>query len=193
METKRVSGHFSISISIAERERQIDRLFVRLLWGHFAVSLLLAFWYQTFLAALFIGLPAAAVVGWLAANRPGSVVTRCAAGVALMIFSALYIQQAHGMTEMHFHVFCALAFLLAYRDWRAIVAAAGAIAFHHLAFTLLQTLKVPVFIFTTDIVTPWLLTLIHAAFVVFESSILVSSGAHDASGLGAGGEDQSVS
>ncbi len=163
----------SQTFSIAEMERKTDRLFVRLLWGHFAVSLLLAFWFATFVPALLIGLPTAAVVTWLASIRPGTRLTRGMMGAALMVFSALFIQQTHGLTEAHFHVFCALAFLLAYRDWQAIVTAAAVIAVHHLGFTVLQTYGVPVYVYTTATVNPWLLTVIHAAFVVFESAILI--------------------
>lgn len=111
---------------------------MRILWAHFAFSLILAFWYKTFLPALLIGLPASAVVTWLAKNQSGSPVVRCASGAALMIYSALFIQQTHGLTEMHFHVFCALAFLVAYRDWRVIVTAVVVAASHHAIFTALQ-------------------------------------------------------
>jgi hypothetical protein len=159
--------------SVAEAEKRTDRLFVGLLWAHFAASLLLSLWYGTWAEAFLIGIPAALVVTLLAWMKPGTALVRCTAGVALMVFSALFIQQTHGLTEAHFHVFCALAFLLAYRDWRAIAAAAVTIAIHHAAFTVLQTLHVPVYIYTSDTVSLWALTAIHAGFVVFESGILI--------------------
>lgn len=159
--------------SIANADRRTDRLFVALLWAHFAASLLLSLWYQTWPQAFLIGLPTALVVTAIARLRPGTVLVRCAVGAALMVFSALFVQQTHGLTEAHFHVFCTLAFLLAYRDWRAIVAAATTIALHHAAFTLLQTLHMPVYIYTSDAVGVWTLTLIHAGFVVFESGLLI--------------------
>ena len=158
---------------IAEKYPSLETLFVRILWAHFAFSLILAFWYKTFLPALLIGLPASAVVTWLAKNQSGSPVVRCASGAALMIYSALFIQQTHGLTEMHFHVFCALAFLVAYRDWRVIVTAVVVAASHHAVFTALQMFHMPVYIYTTDTLNPWLLTLIHATFVIFEASILI--------------------
>lgn len=159
--------------SIAEAERRTDRLFVALVWVHFAAALLLSLWYQTGQQAVLIGLPTALVVTALARLRPGTVLVRCVVGAALMVFSALFIQQTHSLTETHFHVFCALAFLLAYRDWRAILAAAATIALHHGTFTLLQTLHMPVYIYTSDAVGVWMLTLIHAGFVVFESGLLI--------------------
>jgi methyl-accepting chemotaxis protein len=161
------------SFSIAAAEVRVDCLFVSLIWVHFAASLLLSFWYQTGVEAIAIGLPAALVVTALVRLAPGSVMTRCGIAMALMVYSALFIQQTHGLTEAHFHVFCALAFLLAYRDWRALVVGAITIAVHHVTFTLLQTAHVPVYIYTSDAVGPWTLTAIHAGFVIFETSILV--------------------
>ncbi len=162
------------TFSIANMERKTDRLFVLLLWGHCIVSLLLAFWHGTYGQTLLIGLPTSALAAWLAKNRPGAFITRGFVGAALMVYSALFISQSHGITELHFHVFCALAFLLAYRDWRVIVIAAATIAVQHLVFTAMQTFGLPVFIYTTRALNIWLLTVIHAVFVVFESSILVS-------------------
>jgi methyl-accepting chemotaxis protein len=158
--------------TIAEAQCKLDRFFVYLLWGHFLFSLLLSFWYHTFSQALLIGLPAVLVPTVIARLNPGSLLTRSCVGAALMIYSALYIQQSHGLTEMHFHVFSALAFLLAYRDWRPIVLAAGVIAVQHLSFALLQMWQAPIFIYSSAL-NPFVLTLIHAAFVIFETSILI--------------------
>lgn len=161
------------TFSIRDTEKRLDRFFAILIWGHFAAALLLGCWYQTWGMAIAVGLPAALVVTVLAWLSPGSLVTRCTIAAALLIFSALFIQQAHGLTEAHFHVFCALAFLLAYRDWRVLIIGAVTIAVHHIGFTLLQTLHVPVYVYTSDAVGPWMLTLIHAAFVGFETAMLV--------------------
>src|ERR1022692_51788 len=88
-----------------------------------------------------------------------------------MIYAALLIQQAHGVTEAHFGIFALLAFLLYYRDWRPIVLAAGLIAIHHAGFYLLQVQGVPVFVFQHSHMP--IMVVIHAAYVVFESLILV--------------------
>ncbi len=163
---------FKKSLSIAELDKQTDRMFVPLMWGHAAASFLLAFWYHTFAQSLLIGVPTAMLVQWLVRTHPGALITRCVVGSSLMVFSALFISQAHGMTEAHFHVFAAMAFLLVYRDWRPILAAAVTIAVHHLLFTALQTYHVPVYIYTSTF-NAWGLTIIHALFVVFEASILI--------------------
>jgi len=159
--------------SIADAERRLDRFFAALLWGHFGAALLLSSWYHTMVPALLIGLPATLIPTLIAALAPGTVLSRCTVGAALMIFSGLFIQQTHGLTEAHFHIFSALAFLLAYRDWRAVAAAAVTIAVHHVSFAVLQTAHLPFYVFSAGAISPVLLTLIHAGFVVFESAVLI--------------------
>jgi methyl-accepting chemotaxis protein len=143
----------------------------KILVGHAVFALALAFWYSTWLEALLIGVPAA-VVPWLLVKQKGhGALPRIACALAMMIFSALYIHQSRGMTEMHFHVFVGLAMLLLLRDARAIIAAAGLIAVHHVAFAILQALSLPIFIYTTDM-NFVLLTVVHAAFVVVEVAVV---------------------
>ncbi|HEX5324536.1 MAG TPA: methyl-accepting chemotaxis protein, partial [Capsulimonadaceae bacterium] len=172
-----MSNHaFSRGFSIAEAERRVDQFFIYLLWTHFGASLMLAFWYNTFSAAIVIGLPAALVPMLVAKLRPGTVTSRCVIALALMIFSALYIQQTHALIETHFHVFCALAFLLAYRDWKPIVAGSIGIALHHITFAILQFSGQPLYVYTSESIGPVVLTLIHGGFVVFEATTLIILG-----------------
>ncbi len=98
------------------------------------------------------------------------------AAISFMAFSAIMIQAQMGRIEMHFHIFSALAFLLIYRNWMTIAAAAGAIAVQHLLFTALQLNEfqigdLPIMIFNYG--CSWGITFLHAAFVVFESAILI--------------------
>lgn len=48
--------------------------------------------------------------------------------------SALIIHLAHGMIEMHFHIFAVLAMLTAFGSILPVIAAAAVIAVHHIAF-----------------------------------------------------------
>ena len=144
----------------------------RLLVGHALAAFGLAFWYGTFAEAVLIGLPACLVPFSLLRFAPQATATRCAVGAGMMVFSALFIHQAHGLTEMHFHVFCALAFLLAYRDYRVNLVGAATIAVHHLGFATLTLIGTPVYVYSTGL-NPILLTALHAAFVIFETAILV--------------------
>ena len=158
-------------IALQKLYMQGDRIMVGVLWLHFLFSLALASWYSTWSEALFIGLPAALVPTLLSRMQPGARITRIAVGIAFMAFSALVIHQAHGMIEMHFGIFVLLAFLLYYRDWLTILVAAGVIAVHHLAFYLFQVWGMGVFLFPE--VNGIELVLIHAAYVVFETAILL--------------------
>ena len=151
--------------------RHGDRIMVGVIWLLMVTSLGLAGWYDTWSEALMIGLPAALVPSALLALAPGTRVSRLSNAAAFMIFSALMIHQAHGMIEMHFGIFVLLAFLLFYRDWLPVVAAAALIAVHHLTFNYLQTSGAPVYVFAGR--TGIDLVLVHAAYVVFEAAILV--------------------
>ncbi|MBI1331843.1 MAG: hypothetical protein GC165_03080 [Armatimonadetes bacterium] len=158
--------------SIEDFELSVHRIMIPLLWFHVVVGFGLAFWHNTFLPALFIGVPAAAFPAWLAKKNPHATLTKCVIGSALIMFSGLFIYQSHGVTELHFHIFAALAITLAYRDWRVTVTAAAVGAVHHLTLALLMMAGLPAYLYSTAM-HPLLLTLIHALFVVFETSILV--------------------
>jgi len=148
-----------------------DRMLLGVIAGLLALSFALASWHQTLDAALVIGVPAALFPAWLVWSRSGELVTRCAIAAALMIFSALHIHQAHGMIEVHFMIFVLLSFLLIYRDWIPLVFAAGVIAVHHLAFDFLQRAGQPIWVFADA--GGFGIVLVHAAFVIFETALLV--------------------
>ena len=147
-----------------------DRLMLFVLWGLFVFSLALSGMHDTLMWSFVIGLPTTLIPMALIIWAPGSLLTRSMVATALMVFSALHIQQAMGQTELHFGIFVLLAFLLSYRDWRPIVIAAVVIAIHHLSFNYLQTWSYGVICFTK----PGLgVVLSHAAYVVFETGVLV--------------------
>ncbi len=152
-----------------------DRVLSRLLLAHIPFALAVAALHGTWLLAavaapLLAGIPFA-----VARAHPGSVLSRLLVAAAFMGFSALLIQEAHGATEIHFHVFAALAFLLLYRDWRAPVFGGVVIAVHHLVFHLLQAAGSGLWVFTAH----WShasgiqMVAVHGGFVVFEVAVLV--------------------
>lgn len=117
-------------------------------------------------------MPAAVVPALLLRLAPaGARRTRLAVAASFMVFSALMIHQSRGMLEFHFAIFCFLAFLLYYRDWQPIVLAAALIAVHHVSFYFLQLNQVPVFAYPS--VGSFWVVLLHAAFVVAETVVLV--------------------
>lgn len=151
--------------------QQANRFFTFVVWGLFVFSLILANWYGTWTEALFIGLPAALIPTLLAKTQATSAATRISFGISLMIFSALHIQQAHGMLEIHFGIFVSLAMLLYFRDWRPVLAAAVTIAVHHLLFSYLQQSNSSIYVFESR--NTFSIVMIHAAYVVVETGLII--------------------
>lgn len=137
----------------------------------FLVTLVIGFIYAGITFSLLVGLPAVIVpfIVWRA--QPGSLLSRLVLASAFVVQIAIQIQLSHGLIEFHFGLFVVLAFLLAYRDWRPIIFAAGLIAVHHLGCNFLQATAFNVWVFRSG--ADFGVVLIHAAYVVFESVILV--------------------
>jgi methyl-accepting chemotaxis protein len=148
-----------------------DRLLLSAMTALLLVSFALAPWYHTWAEALTIGVPAWGLSSWLVLAFGGALVTRCVIAAALMIFASLLIHQSHGMIEAHFAIFVLLAFLLFYRSWVPLVVAAAVIAVLHLGVDALQRAGQPVWVFAA---TGGLgIVVLHAAFVVIETALLV--------------------
>ncbi len=151
--------------------KQGDKVMMAVILFLFAFSLALADWHDTWGEVFTIGLAAAIIPVAMIYLSPGSLLTRLTVAASFMVFSALEIHQAHGLVELHFGIFVLLAFLLYYRDWAVIVAAAGIIAVHHILFNYLQGAGYSVYVFSNG--PSWTMVFTHAAYVVFESILLV--------------------
>ena len=149
----------------------------------YMIRLLLAHWFlATFITALAFDTYAMGfIIGGLiygvsySAYKHEKTSFRLISGMALMAFSALFIQQFYGRIEIHFHVFVALSFLTIYKDKRPMIFAALFTTLHHLVFNYLQAFDVQLFdhkivVFNygcgIDIV------LLHGVFVLFEALVL---------------------
>ena len=152
-----------------------DRLMIVVVWGLFAISCLLATRDYNLAAVLWVGLPTVAVASALVYWRAGALVTRLFLAASLMTFAALQIHQEHGLTELHFGIFVLMSFLLAYRDWRPILCAAGVIAVHHFTFNYLQLAGLDAYCFTKP---AWSIVLLHAAYVVVQAGLLIFIARH---------------
>jgi methyl-accepting chemotaxis protein len=149
--------------------RQADSLMLKIVWFLFLMSLALSTMHDTLRWTLAIGLPTALAVSACVVFMSGSRPTRLVVAIALMVFCALHIHQAAGVTEAHFGIFVLLAFLLCYRDWAVILMAAAVIAVHHLSFNWLQEAGYGVRCLTE----PGLgRVLVHAGYVVAETAVL---------------------
>ena len=103
----------------------------------------------------------------LYALKPSGRLMPAAIGAAAMAYSALLIHLGKGMIEMHFHIFVALALLVALARASAVIVAAGTVAVHHILFWL----WLPSSVFNYE--ASFWIVLLHAAFVVVEASVLV--------------------
>ncbi len=106
----------------------------------------------------------------------GTLLSRGLIASSFMVMSMIVIMQQLGRTEMHFHIFSVLAFLIIWRDWKVILIAAAVIALHHLVSVPLQLNNAS---FAGVPYTPygqscdWPTFFWHATFVVLESAILI--------------------
>lgn len=159
-----------------EHNVRTDRFLLWLLLGHFPMVLAFAYGRSTFTQGLVVGAGLAVLAVAAYFSLRGRPALRVLNGFLLIGNSIILVQVALGRIEMHFHFFGALAFLLMYRDWRAIVPAAVLIAVHHAIFNVLQENEVaiggvPIIIFNYG--CGWDIVALHAFFVIFETSVLV--------------------
>ncbi|MBT3058947.1 MAG: methyl-accepting chemotaxis protein [Candidatus Thiodiazotropha sp.] len=174
---KNIENVSAKTISRSKKLLRYDKLLFIILMAHLPVTMFLVpMGYGTSDFAIYASLLVGAVSSvayWLLRGTPGFGVI---SGVLLMAFSAIMIQAQLGRIEMHFHIFCALALLLIYRNWLPVVVAAGVIAIHHLALTGLQLNQVqlgdmPLMLFNYG--CSWGIAILHAVFVVIESAALI--------------------
>jgi len=162
---------FNEELILQPLRARADKVMTATLGVLLLVSLVVATFTDSWGIALAVGIPALGVPFAIFRMAPGSLVSRIAVGCAFMVFSALLIQQTHGMIETHFTIFVLLAFLLYYRDWRPVVAASAVIAVHHLAFNFMQGAGLGVYILASG---PNLgIIVLHAAYVIFEAAMLI--------------------
>lgn len=160
-----------------------DRLFGYLMLCQYAAAVLWAYvtspltWNGTqsaihphVLSALVLGGLIAAPVVILAKLKPSEAVTRYTISVCQMLMSALLIHVSGGRIETHFHVFGSLAFLAFYRDWKLLIPPTLVVLVDHMA----RGFYFPASVYGVSSGAEWRF-LEHAAWVVFEDTILVAS------------------
>lgn len=146
-----------------------DRLMLGILWVMFALALGISTVKGSFTIAFLVGAPGVLIGTAVVMIAPGRWVTRVVIAALTMVFAALHIHQLAGQTEIHFGIFVLLAFLLCYRDWTVIVAAAAVIAVHHASFNALQQIGIQALCLTEP---SWGIVVLHAAYVVAEAAVL---------------------
>lgn len=161
--------------------RRLDRFFVGLMVAQWIGAVVVALWISPYAwegrsaslhthvyAALGLGAAITALPVLLASTSPGAPVTRYVIGVAQVLWSALLIHLSGGRIETHFHVFCSLAILAFYRDFRVLVPATLVVAVDHFA----RGLYWPESVY--GVASPeWWRFLEHAGWVVFLDAFLI--------------------
>lgn len=118
-----------------------SKALIALLWIHVPVSIAISMargteWISP--AAMVFALACAATLSWrIAGNR---LTTRLVVAIALMSDVSVLVAQMAGhpwQPDMHMYFFAALAALVAFCDYRAILAGTAAVALHHLALNFL--------------------------------------------------------
>jgi methyl-accepting chemotaxis protein len=157
-----------------------DRLLSRLLVSQFPIAIGLAALHGMWAAGIGVGLAMCVIPWFVVAARPGTLASRLTIATAFMGYAALFIDEAHGDTVLHFYIFVELAFLIVYRDWRVPTFGAALVAAHHLGFFLLQHAGLPIYVFPPSMAMPGASMMsgigmvgLHAAFVVFETGVLI--------------------
>jgi PAS domain S-box-containing protein len=120
-------------------------------------------WLAVVLGLIVISLPV-----WLAHHRPGRFSTRLTIGCAQVLLSSILIHLTGGRIETHFHVFCSLAVLAFYRDWRVLVAASATVLLDHV----LRALFAPESVFGSPATDVWR-AFEHGGWVVLEDIFLI--------------------
>ncbi|MEJ7767730.1 MAG: response regulator [Chitinophagaceae bacterium] len=121
-----------------EVARRSDRLMNYFLIGYFAVGLLFAFRYDTWLLA--IGVGGICVIAFYSVKKalPDSDLYQYVLSAIFGIFMGQYIYQLHGLFEMHFFAFIGSVVLVTYQNWKLQIPMLIVVVLHH---TLLNTLQ----------------------------------------------------
>ena len=125
------------------------------------------------LGALFIGGALAIPVVLLVCLQPGATLNRYVISVAQMLTSALLIHLSGGRIETHFHIFGSLAFLAMYRQRSVLLLATIVVTLDHM----LRGIFWPESVFGIASAGQWR-WVEHAAWVLFEDSILLTACVH---------------
>lgn len=119
-------------------------------------------------AAVFLGGAISIAPILLGIFYPGRPATRHVIAVSQALWGALLIHLSGGRVETHFHVFCSLAFITFYRDWKLLLTMTLVVAADHA----IRGIFYPLSVYGVVLESPfrWIE---HAAWVLAEDFILV--------------------
>lgn len=172
-----------LSISRNQNNQQVDRFFTWMMVLQYiagiAATLLISphtwiggtsylhlhVWFAVVFGAILSGVPI-----YMARTFPGSNVNMHVMAVAQSVWGALLIHFTGGRIETHFHVFCSLAFIAFYRDWRPVITMTVVVACDHA----LRGVVWPLSVYGVATESPWR-WLEHASWIILEDIVLILS------------------
>jgi len=115
-----------------------DKVLGSTIIGYFVFGIFLAFFYDTWLVGLVVGLLNLALYFGVKLLLPKKKVHHYMGSLVVAIFMAQFIYQMHGLFEMHFSAFIAIIVLIGYQDWKVMLPATVFIVIHHASFAYIQ-------------------------------------------------------
>jgi len=134
-----------LEYSVKERS---DRLMDYFLPGYFALGLVFALFYDTWLIG--IGVGGISLLAYYSVKflLPTSDLYQYVLSSVLGVFMAQYIYQMHGLFEMHFFAFIGSAILITYQNWKLQIPMVLVVMIHHAVFGYIQNSGVEEIYFT---------------------------------------------
>ena len=163
----------SASPALASLQRQTTKAIAYMLWAHLPIMLGLGLFLGStaLIPSLIISAGLAAIATFSVMTSPSSSATRCLVAASYVLQAAALVLLCSGhpwQVDMHMYFFAALAISVATFDSKAILAAAGVTAIHHLVLNLVA----PAWVFPggADLAR----VLLHATIVVIQTAALLT-------------------
>jgi two-component system sensor histidine kinase/response regulator len=132
-EQQQLRAAFRLSV-----KKRSDKLMNYFLIGFFALGMVAAFFYSTWLIAFGVGGLCLLAYYSVKIALPKSDLYQYVLSVVLAIFMAQYIYQMHGLFEMHFFAFIGSAILITYQNWKLQIPMLIVVLIHHAILGYLQ-------------------------------------------------------
>ncbi|MCX6074308.1 MAG: ATP-binding protein [Campylobacterales bacterium] len=156
--------------------READKNMMWILLGHaFFAIFVTSSYYGTYMLGIVGSMVILSISALSYILLRGTLWFRLITAVAIMLFTAIYIQQHLGRIEMHFHVFIGLAILTIYKDTLPMWMASAAIIVHHFLFNYLQSQNLylgdaPIMVFSYGCGIEYVY--LHGVMVIAEAIVL---------------------
>ena len=163
----------SSSPAMVSLQRQTTKILGLMLWAHLPIVLGLGLFIgsTSLVPSLIVSGALAAIATFMVTTSPGISATRCLVASCYVLQAAAFVLLCSGhpwQVDMHMYFYAALAISVATFDSRAILAAAGVTAVHHLALNFIA----PAWVFPGG--ADFARVVLHAAIVIIQTVALLT-------------------